>query len=376
MTGKLVPTLLVLGLAGNLHAEVRQSHQCERGGIERTVQLVSAEGSRVPCEVVYSKPMEDQSSTSLWNARNDAGFCQQKYDSFIVKLESKLNWSCSANTELPESVDLVEKPVEAVENAPIARSAPAATTPENTQTAAPTPPPDETVSISAPNDIDTSTADAASIESVAPEVLAALPQRQTNNDAEQEISLELIRQLFPTGHYTESTQAPHSGNTALCPNDGLYIWNTQRPDKPAFEMGANYSFIFNIGQFSNRAHGSVGGGSRTAQCDYQIQSSYCINDQLQSETSVSTQVANALACGSQSPDEFAATRQLSLISILSNPPTQTCSAGAPADSMGLASLPGYSTDDSNSAEEGLEVVMVANAAGLGSVANCRYVRGR
>lgn len=384
MTRKLLATLLALGLAANLQAEVRQSHQCERYGIQRTVELVSADGASVPCQVVYSKPMEDQSSTSLWTAQNDASFCQTKYDGFIVKLESKLNWSCTANTT-PLSEAAPENTVQAeaapknseqsiLEEQSSTKEPPTPTIVESSRTETPeiAELPQlvvETPTTPKPDIHDTSTAIDGPDE---PRVFAALPARQIGDSAEQEISLERIRLHFPTGHYTASTQNPHSGNTSLCPAGGIFIWNTQRPDKPTFEMGSDATFIFNLNQVSDPVLVSVGGGSRTAQCDYDIRSSYCVDNQLQGQNAVSAQVANALECRSETVSNSASTRPLALMSTVATPPIQACASGAPSTSMGLAGLSPNSIG-SGGGEEGLEIVI---RDGAGANANCRYVRGR
>ncbi len=380
MTRKLIATLLTLSFAGNIHADVRQSHQCERYGIERTVELVTPEGASVPCQVVYSKPMEDQSSTSLWTAQNDGSYCQQKYDNFIVKLETQLEWSCTARTTLPAKVENLEladarsnnktdNKTRVLEPTALAELVTEVTTSQNGDAAIST----SDVSPMPTTEHETTKTELAN--RAKPELLAALPTNEIDAAAKQAISLELIRQRFPTGHYKASTQTPHTGDTVLCPADGFYIWNTQRPDQPSFEMGTEAVFIFNLKQFSDPSQASIGGGSRTVQCDIDIRSSYCINGQLQGQSSASREIADEFACREQASNSVIAGHGLALISALTTSSTTKCSTSAPFKSMGLASLPLASTfgRGNTNGEVGMELVVVDQT---GLKATCRYARGR
>ncbi len=49
-------------------------------------------GQATPCEVLYDKPTEGSQSTP-WRASNQAGYCEEKADLLVRKLEG-LGWSC------------------------------------------------------------------------------------------------------------------------------------------------------------------------------------------------------------------------------------------------------------------------------------------
>jgi hypothetical protein len=71
---------------------------CEQGDLQRTVEVVYANpGQAVPCEVLYTKPAAG-TIESLWQANNEAGYCEQQAAEFIRKLEGN-GWRCSNQTE-------------------------------------------------------------------------------------------------------------------------------------------------------------------------------------------------------------------------------------------------------------------------------------
>jgi len=75
---------------------------CEQGDLERTVEVVYANpGQSVPCEVLYAKPAAG-TLESLWQANNEAGYCEQQASQFIRKLEG-LGWECSSQAEPGDS---------------------------------------------------------------------------------------------------------------------------------------------------------------------------------------------------------------------------------------------------------------------------------
>ena len=63
---------------------------CDNGGEERIVDLVYPAGETVPCEVRYTKAGTTQ---VLWSAENEVGYCEEKTDMFIQKLQS-FGWKC------------------------------------------------------------------------------------------------------------------------------------------------------------------------------------------------------------------------------------------------------------------------------------------
>ena len=66
---------------------------CKNGGQVRTISVVYHEGeSTAACEVIYEKSTGVQ---SLWNAKVDLSYCENKAKEFIKKQEG-WGWTCSA----------------------------------------------------------------------------------------------------------------------------------------------------------------------------------------------------------------------------------------------------------------------------------------
>ena len=77
---------------------------CTQGNLTRTVEIVYAEpGQPVPCEVIYAKPAA-RTIEMLWQAMNEAGYCEQQAAGLIEKLE-RTGWRCSGQVDevQPES---------------------------------------------------------------------------------------------------------------------------------------------------------------------------------------------------------------------------------------------------------------------------------
>ena len=84
--------------------------ECTNGGMSRTVEVVYSDpGHPVPCEVLYNKPNEG-TQESLWQANNQAGYCEERAREFIVRL-GELGWACgessmeSASEPVPEEAE-------------------------------------------------------------------------------------------------------------------------------------------------------------------------------------------------------------------------------------------------------------------------------
>jgi hypothetical protein len=68
--------------------------ECRQGELIRSIEIVYAEpGKAVPCEVMYNKPAEG-TIEMLWQALNEAGYCEARVAEFTSKLES-MGWQCS-----------------------------------------------------------------------------------------------------------------------------------------------------------------------------------------------------------------------------------------------------------------------------------------
>ena len=69
------------------------SWSCSHDNDVREVHIMRS-GVAVPCEVVYKKLTEGVEDQVLWNANNDASYCEEKARGFIEKLES-WGWVCA-----------------------------------------------------------------------------------------------------------------------------------------------------------------------------------------------------------------------------------------------------------------------------------------
>jgi hypothetical protein len=71
-----------------------QSWTCKQGNTVREILIQTATpGSPVPCSVVYKKTTEGVADQTLWNATNDAAYCEEKAKGLADKLNS-LGWNC------------------------------------------------------------------------------------------------------------------------------------------------------------------------------------------------------------------------------------------------------------------------------------------
>lgn len=70
-----------------------ESWSCRHANDVREVHIEHADSGPLPCEVVYKKLTEGVEEQVLWNAQNDASYCEQKAAAFVAKLEG-LGWTC------------------------------------------------------------------------------------------------------------------------------------------------------------------------------------------------------------------------------------------------------------------------------------------
>jgi hypothetical protein len=74
-------------------ALANETYTCSNGDQKREIAVVySSADSTVPCEVTYTK--EDGSSQSLWQAQNEAGYCEEKAAAFVEK-QRGWGWECN-----------------------------------------------------------------------------------------------------------------------------------------------------------------------------------------------------------------------------------------------------------------------------------------
>lgn len=61
---------------------------CRNGDVERKVMLVYSNDSKLPCEVQYDKVTEEPgNSRTLWSAQSTEGYCEEKMQMFVDKLQ-------------------------------------------------------------------------------------------------------------------------------------------------------------------------------------------------------------------------------------------------------------------------------------------------
>ena len=83
--------IALLAIPFSSHA---QSWTCKLGNNVREIQIqTETPGSPVPCSVVYKKTTEGVADQTLWNATNDASYCEEKAKAFAEKLNSH-GWTC------------------------------------------------------------------------------------------------------------------------------------------------------------------------------------------------------------------------------------------------------------------------------------------
>jgi hypothetical protein len=81
--------LLALFYSSSLFGEVL----CKKGSLNRIISVVyNRPGLSLPCEVVYEKS-ESKEMHTLWKAKNQAGYCEQKAKQFVKEFEAK-GWDC------------------------------------------------------------------------------------------------------------------------------------------------------------------------------------------------------------------------------------------------------------------------------------------
>lgn len=71
-----------------------ESWSCSKNDDVREVHVERSTSAPVPCHVLYKKQTEGVEDQILWNANNDATYCEEKAQGLIAKLES-LGWVCT-----------------------------------------------------------------------------------------------------------------------------------------------------------------------------------------------------------------------------------------------------------------------------------------
>jgi hypothetical protein len=82
-------------------AQSNETHRCTMGDLVRRVSIEREGSAPVPCEVAYYKDTEAAGQRQvLWNAQNDAGYCEARRDEFVSQLEG-WGWQCVAASAAP-----------------------------------------------------------------------------------------------------------------------------------------------------------------------------------------------------------------------------------------------------------------------------------
>ena len=95
-----VLTFVLAGLATSANAIENRKTMCVHGNETRVIEVVYPEGNRLPCEVQYTKAGNTQ---TLWNAKNKAGYCENKAAEFVGK-QIGWGWSCDLVEDMKEEV--------------------------------------------------------------------------------------------------------------------------------------------------------------------------------------------------------------------------------------------------------------------------------
>ena len=102
---------LILAAPGHALAQDAGKYKCTYGDMVRRVEILTEPGVPVPCEVHYYKDTEAPGDTQvLWSAQAQVGYCEEKTEAFVAKLES-WGWDCGEGAEA-ESEAPAEEPAE------------------------------------------------------------------------------------------------------------------------------------------------------------------------------------------------------------------------------------------------------------------------
>jgi len=119
---KIIPVLIVISLmiSGVLTDAIGQETMrtgdkslCQNGKSQRSVQVHYYEPEKqVPCEVQYYKDTDQPGMGQvLWQAANEAGFCEKKMAVFVKDL-SDSGWDCQQETDNSSDNEVKDSPSE------------------------------------------------------------------------------------------------------------------------------------------------------------------------------------------------------------------------------------------------------------------------
>ena len=90
---------LILAAPGLALAQDAGKYKCTYGDMVRRVEILTEPGVPVPCEVHYYKDTEAPGDKQvLWSAQAQAGYCEEKTQAFVAKLEG-WGWDCASGAD-------------------------------------------------------------------------------------------------------------------------------------------------------------------------------------------------------------------------------------------------------------------------------------
>jgi len=106
-----------------------ESWSCRHGNDVREIHIqTESASSPLPCSVVYKKLTEGVEDKVLWNATNDAGYCEEKAKAFVEK-QIGWGWTCVETiSDENTTTETDTAPAEKSEAAPTSDAAPAEST--------------------------------------------------------------------------------------------------------------------------------------------------------------------------------------------------------------------------------------------------------
>lgn len=103
--------VFIVAAPGLAFAQDGGKYKCTYGDMVRRVEILTEPGVPVPCEVHYYKDTEAPGDKQvLWSAQAQVGYCEERTEAFVAKLES-WGWDCG-RTAAPAAEPEVEVEVE------------------------------------------------------------------------------------------------------------------------------------------------------------------------------------------------------------------------------------------------------------------------
>ena len=90
---------LMLAVPSLALAQDDGKYRCTSGDMVRRVEILTEPGVPVPCQVHYYKDTEAPGEKQvLWSAESQAGYCEEKVDGLLTKLEGS-GWDCGRDEQ-------------------------------------------------------------------------------------------------------------------------------------------------------------------------------------------------------------------------------------------------------------------------------------